>query len=189
MAYNMKKFRTSLVLLLLMAGCHSARQKSTIVSFGTFVQSLPLEKYSLVQRNIDLWFEKAVIYVEKIKSSIERLEEKLVKAGIDVHFHCTYVGDGKFKLAATSVKTPEKMGVMFLTEIELARFAKNLGNESQIKVGQLKVTCDRAYSARIREYLELVISSYQNALDKGTDMDAELEQLRSDPVSGSGPRL
>lgn len=108
---------------------------------------------------------------------------------IEIHFHCAYVGNGKFRVTATPVKQPENLGVIELTEIELARFIKAIRpGQKHLEVGELKILGDAVWVLRAKEYLELVISSYQQAIDRGFDHDARLKKLRErvDPTEGSG---
>ena len=109
---------------------------------------------------------------------------------LEVHFHCAFVGGGKFRVTMTPVATPENVGVVELTEIELARFVKRIHpGQARLGVGRLSVEMSAVRIARVKEYIELVLSSYQEGLDKGIDHDAKLKEWRGniDPIGGSEP--
>lgn len=91
---------------------------------------------------------------------------------VEVFVHCIYVGNKKFRLHA---KTDEAEQTVHLSEAELDQFIDSLSGGSY-RVGDLVITANSVVMAQVREYLELILSSYRAILERGDDPDSLLEK-------------
>lgn len=94
----------------------------------------------------------------------------------EVKFHCAYVGRKRFRLEATP-KGSKRPGIQLFTELELARFAKTLVPEQSIEIGDSIIDADNVPTMKLKEYVEMVLDSYNSMIDKGIDPDKRLKEL------------
>ncbi len=96
----------------------------------------------------------------------------------DVHFRCRYVGRGFFciRLLVKEKKVEQKF-----TEEELDTFTNAIDVTTQrFLMETVRLEMSHARLARIKEYLELVLSTYRQAVAKGIDQDQLLDLGKSE---------
>jgi hypothetical protein len=135
----------------------ATRHGDVILGIGDWVC-----RQRLADGSWDYWPVEQTVFAEKY----EKVDAEAEQPPTPIYVHCGFVPEEEtFKLTMTLVATGQVVTEWMADDQHLERWIKVALAKPEVRVQNLVVTLDDAQRAQVREYLELVLSSYRQWLE------------------------